>query len=131
MNHIAHTFEALVYTVRTQPESCQANVHAVNLVSQLAVMPECKACVAIVCAKTFNRYVGLERSLYILRDYDVQLLQRWIKGKAAFFVFAELTSDIPDPYAGAEVLAIPQDKAKAEDIDKDDVLTFPELKAAA
>ena len=59
---LASTFEALVYTVRTYPESYMADVHAVNLVSQLAAMPEGKACVAIVCAETFSRYVGLERS---------------------------------------------------------------------
>ncbi len=122
MNTVAQTFEDLVAVVRTCPESEQAEVHAVNLVSYLAAMPERKACVALVCAKNFARFAGLERAVFVLDLYGVQLLKKWHPKGGAFFVFAELTDSDPDPFAGAVVIRLEPD---------DTLVTAVELKVAA
>ena len=109
MNTVAQTFEALVAVVRSCPEDQQAEVHAVNLVSQLAAMPERKACVALVCARNFSRFAGLERAVLILEPYGVQLLKKWHPKGKAFFVFAELVDHDPDPFAGAAVIVLEPD----------------------
>lgn len=121
MNTVAQTFEALVTVVRTYPESEQAEVHAINLVSQLAAMPERRACVVLVCAKNFSRFAGLERAVLILEPYGVQLLKKWHPRGKAFFVFAELIGTDPDPFAGAAVMVLEPD---------DSLTTAVELKAA-
>ena len=109
MTTVAQTFEALVAVVRHCPEDKQAEVHAVNLVSYLAAMPERKACVALVCAKNFARFAGLERAVYVLELYGVQLLKKWHPKGGAFFVFAELIDQDPDPFAGAAVIRLEPD----------------------
>ena len=107
MNTVANTFEALVSSLRVCPEEGVCDVYAVNLVSQLAAMPERRACVAFVHAGNFGRFAGLERSLYLLQSYGVQLYRRFTdnKEKPGFFVFAELTDPQPDPFAGAQAIA--------------------------
>ena len=106
MNTVAQTFEALVAAVRHCPEDEQAEFHAVNLVSYLAAMPERKACVALVCAKNFARFAGLERAVFVLELYGVQLLKKWHPKGGAFFVFAEIIGEGPDPFAGAGVIVL-------------------------
>ena len=111
MNTVAQTFEALISTARHCPESEYLEVHTVNLVSQLAAMPEGKACVALVCAKNFNRYQGFERVVEILEPYGIQLSRRWHPSEKAFFLFAQLEDDSPDPFAGAQVIVLGPDNS--------------------
>jgi len=107
MNTVAHTFEALVSTARHCPESDTLEVHTVNLVSQLATLPERKACVALVCKKTFPRYQGFQNLVRVLEPYTVRLSQR-PHPQGGFFLFAEL-QDEPDPFAGACVSVLEPD----------------------
>ena len=122
MNTVAQTFEALVAVVRHCPEDQQAEIHAVNLVSQLATMPGKKACVALVHAKNSPRFKNLYRAVYVLEFYGVELSTRWHKKENAYFVFAELTDPDSDPFAGAAVIVLEPD---------DSLATAVELKVAA
>ena len=76
MNTLAHTFEALVSTARHYPGDTSLEVHTVNLVSRLATLHEKKACVALVCNKTFHRYQGFQNLVRFLEPYTVQLSER-------------------------------------------------------
>ena len=114
MNTVAHTFEALVSTIRHCPESETLEVHTANLVSQLAALPEQKACVALVCKKTFPRYQGFQNLVKVLEPYQVQLSKR-PHPKGGFFLFVELLDDEPSPFTGACVIVLePDDSLTAE-----------------
>ena len=115
MNTVAHTFEALVSTARHCPESDTLEVHTVNLVSQLAVLPERKSCVALVCKKTFPRYQGFQNLVRVLEPYQVQLSKR-PHPKGGFFLFAELLDDEPSSFAGACVRVLEPDDSLAAEV---------------
>ena len=106
MNTVARSFEALISVARHCPESERLELHTTNLVSHLAVLPKQTACVALVCTKNFNRYQGFERVLPLLKPYGVQLLRRWHASGKAFFLFAQLLDDTPDPFAGPNVIVL-------------------------
>ena len=106
MNTVARSFEALVSVARHCPESKRLELHTANLVAQLAALPKQTVCIALVCKRNFNRYQGFERVLPLLDPYGVQLLRRWHASGKAFFLFAQLLDDTPDPFAGANVIVL-------------------------
>ena len=122
MTTVAQTFEALVAAVRHCPESEFTEIHAVNLVSQLAALPERKACVALVHAKNIPRYFNLFQTIYVLTFYGVRLSTSRHKQAKAYFVFAEIIDEGSDPFAGTAVRVLEPD---------DPLMGAVELKVAA
>jgi len=107
MNTVACTFEALLSSLRTCPESHVTDVHAVNLAAQLAQFPNRCACVAFAHPGNFSRFQWIDGALLVLADYGIHLSKKNHATKTGFFLFATL-SDHPDPspFAGAQVIVL-------------------------
>ena len=125
MNMLADAFERLVVTVRTNPESQDAESCAADLAAQLAQLPERFACVALVHPQNVERYRGYALTVYLLEPYGVTLSRRR-RSAGGMLVFAKLAQPAPSPFAPVVVLEQPGLESDAPDAP--DILV---LKAAA
>lgn len=99
MNMAARTFRSLITTLRTSPESYQADTLCQELYGWLVATPAHHALVAFIYKHNIDTYRWFEGTLVFLQKNNITLSQRPHLTYKGWFIFAELhTSQSAQPY---------------------------------